>query len=125
MEKPLVITISRQYGSGGHRIGALAAKRMGIAFYDKEIIGIAALKSGIDGYFFLEAENREVGSLLYNLAAGLNSETSLNDKVYMAQESVIKEIAGQKPCVIAGRCAGEILRERANTLRVLIHGNQI
>lgn len=91
MEKPLVITISRQYGSGGHRIGALAAKRMGIAFYDKEIIGIAALKSGIDGYFFLEAENREVGSLLYNLAAGLNSETSLNDKVYMAQESVIKE----------------------------------
>ena len=78
MKEPLVITISRQYGSGGHKIGALAAKKMGIAFYDKEIIGIAALKSGIDEYFFLEAENKEVGSLLYNLAAGLVQRCVIN-----------------------------------------------
>lgn len=123
MEEPVVITISRQYGSGGHRIGALAAEHLGIPFYDREIISLAVLKSGIDEYFFLEAENREVGSLLYDLAAGLNFQTSLNDKIFLAQEAVIRELAAEKSCVIVGRCAGEILRDRKNVLRVLIHAD--
>ena len=123
MEEPIVITISRQYGSGGHRIGGLVAEGLGIPFYDKEIINMAVLKSGVDEYFFLEAENREVGSLLYELAAGLNLQTSLNDRIFLAQEAVIREITAGKSCVIVGRCAGEILRDRENVFRVLIHGD--
>ena len=120
MKGNLVITISRQYGSGGRQIGEIAAREMGIPFYDRDIIRLAAGDSQIDESFFQEKEQRKVGSLLFTLAAGLGCQTSLNDRIYLAQVAIVRELASQGSCVIAGHCAGEILRDRKHVLRVAV-----
>jgi len=124
-----IITISRQYGSGGREIGAKLAQRLGIPFYDKEIITRAAKESGFAEAVFENAERKATNSLLYSIAMGMNAygnqeigftHLSLDDQIYLAQSNVIRKVAMEGPCVIVGRCADYILRDFENVVHVFI-----
>lgn len=124
-----IITISRQYGSGGREIGEKLAKKLGIPFYDKELITRAAKESGFSEEVFENVEKRATNSLLYSIAMGMNAygnhdigftNLSLDDQVYLAQSNVIRKIALEGPSVIVGRCADYILREHTDVIHVFI-----
>ena len=126
--KKRVITISRQFGSGGHSIAKAAAERMGIAFYDNQLITEVARQSGLSEEFIRENEEyaSHSSSFLYQLAmstAGTYGYPSVYQKLYEAQTKVIQEIAAGEPCIIVGRCADYILRDRADCLHVYIHAD--
>lgn len=127
-----VITISRQYGSGGREIGAKLAAKLSIPFYDNEIITRAAKESGFAEAAFENAENKATNSLLYSIAMGMNtygnqelgfSHLSLDDRIYLAQSDVIRKVAAEGPCVIVGRCADYILKDMKNVVNVFIWGD--
>ncbi|MEG0306151.1 MAG: cytidylate kinase-like family protein [Oscillospiraceae bacterium] len=118
-----IITISRQYGSGGRLIGANVAKQLNIPFYDKELITLAAKNSPIHASFFEDAETKGTGGFVYPFNPGVPFDLPLNDKVFLAQFAVIREIAAQGPCVIVGRCADEVLKDRDNLLKVFIYAD--
>ncbi len=123
-----IITISRQFGSGGHSIAKNVAERLGYAFYDSELITEVAQKSGLSEDFIREHEEyaSHSNSFLYQLAmstSGTYGYPSVYQKLYEAQNKVIEEIAEREPCVIVGRCADYILRERADCLHVFIHAD--
>ncbi|BCN32444.1 cytidylate kinase-like family protein [Anaeromicropila herbilytica] len=124
-----VITISRQYGSGGREIGEKLAKELGIPFYDGELISRAAKESGFSEQAFERAEEKITNSLLYSIAMGMgsygNSELgftnlSLDDRIYLAQADVIRKVASEGPCVIVGRCADYILKGRKELVNIFI-----
>lgn len=125
-----VITIGRQYGSGGREIGQRIAKHYGIPFYDNELITRAAKESGFAEETFARAEDKASNSLLYSLAMGINSYgtqdfgfngLSLDDKVFLAQSDVIRKVAEEGPCVIVGRCADYVLKEYNNIVNIFVH----
>ena len=116
-----IITISRQYGSGGRQIGECLAKRLGIPFYDKEIIALAAIRSGIAEDFFVLSEQREY--LLRDFSMGASMEPSLSDKVYLAQTAVLRALAEKGPCVIVGRGAGGALKGTVPLLNIFIYAD--
>lgn len=123
-----IITISRAFGSGGHSIGADVAKRMDIPFYDNQLITEVARQSGLSEDFIRENEEyaSHSNSFLYQLAmstAGTLGYPSLYQRLYEAQTQVIQTLADQGPCVIVGRCADYILRERECCLHVFIHAD--
>ena len=124
-----IITISRQYSSGGREIGSKLAAKLGIPFYDKELISRAAKESGFSEEAFENAENKASSSLLYSLAMGMNAygnqdigftHLSLDDQLYLAQSNVIRKIAEEGPCVIVGRCADYVLRDRNDVINIYI-----
>ncbi|MDF2511711.1 MAG: hypothetical protein K0S04_1577 [Herbinix sp.] len=124
-----VITISRQYGSGGREIGAKLAQKLGIPFYDDELIARAAKESGFAEAAFDNVEKRATNSFLYSIAMGMNAygnqdigftHLSLDDQLYLAQTNIIRKVAQEGPCVIVGRCADYILREQENTINIFI-----
>jgi cytidylate kinase len=128
----VIITIGRQYGSGGRMIGELLAKKLGIPFYDKELISIAAKKSGFDEELFKNADEKPTSSLLFSLAMGTYSveneftgfvDIPLNDRLFLIQADIIKDIAKQGSCVIVGRCADYILKDRENCINIFIHAS--
>ena len=127
MEK--VITITRQYGSGGREIGKKLAEAYGIPFYDNEIISRAAKETGFAEAAFERAEEKATNSLLYSIAMGMNvysnvdvgiAGLSLDDRIFLAQSNVIRKVAEEGPCVIVGRCADYILKERTNVVNLFI-----
>lgn len=124
-----VITISRQYGSGGREIGAKLAAKLDIPFYDNEIITRAAKESGFAEAAFENAEKKATNSLLYSIAMGMNSygnqelgfsHLSLDDRIYLAQADVIRKVAAEGPCVIVGRCADYTLKDMKNVINVFV-----
>jgi len=115
-----VITIGREYGSGGGLIGKKLADELGIPFYDKEIISLAAQQSGLAESIIEQNENKKTNSLLYSLYM-TNMELPVTDQIFLAQSQVIKDVAKQGPCVIVGRCADYILRDNSRCIRVFIH----
>ena len=123
MEKR-IITISREFGSGGRFIGEEVAKKLGIAYYDKNIINEIAEKSGLSPEYI--QENAELspkkGLFAYAFAGRDVTGKSLEDMVYEAQRNVILELADKEPCVIIGRNADFILKDRDDVLNVFIHG---
>jgi cytidylate kinase len=127
----LIITISREFASGGRIIGEKLAAGLGVAFYDKTIIEMASEKSGLSPEFIEQSEEKASNSFLFNLATTAHSsssfvlqyDTPVNDKAFFAQASVIRELASRDSCVIVGRCADHILREQPNLVKVFIHGN--
>lgn len=129
MKSPLIITIGREYGSGGREIGELVAKRLGIAFYDKKLISLAAEKSGLSKEFIENNEQRERGGLLQGMAAsaayagGFFSAPfpALTESIFISQSQVIRDIAAKESAVIVGRCADYVLAGRPNTINVFIH----
>ena len=121
-----IITISREYGSGGRYVGKLLSEKLGIPFYDKELIYMLAEKSNYSSEYIEKHEDTHVNSLLFSLSTeGVfmnNPYDALtpNDRIFFAQNEVIKEIAEKGPCVIVGRCADYILKERDDVLNVFI-----
>ena len=120
-----IITISREFGSGGRFIGEEVAKKLGIAYYDKDIIGQIAEQSGLSPEYI--KENAELspkkGLFAYAFAGRDITGKSIEDMVYEAQRKVILELAGKEPCVIVGRNADYILKDRDDVLNVFIHGD--
>ena len=121
--KHTVITISRQHGSGGREVGRQLSERLGIPFYDHELIEMAAKSSSIDKSFFENADGKGAGGFLDELAAGVHHDLSLSDKAFLHQSSVIREIASKGGCIIVGRCADYVLRDRANVLKVFVYAD--
>ena len=112
-----VITISRQFGSGGRTIGKKVAEKLGIPYYDKELVDQVAKESGFSHEFIEEiGEYASVtSSFLFNIAVsahpmGLIDTMSVSDKLYVCQTNVIRDLAAKGPCVIVGRCADFILK---------------
>ena len=124
MEKR-IITISREFGSGGRFIGEEVAKKLGIAYYDKNIINEIAEKSGLSPEYI--QENAELspkkGLFAYAFAGRDITGKSVEDMVYEAQRKVILDLAEKEPCVIIGRNADYILKDRDDVLNVFIHGD--
>lgn len=132
MKDKVIITIARQYGSGGREIGEIVAKNLGIPLYDKELIAEAAAKGNLDEGVLRHADESAANSLLYTLAMGSNIlgatmhfgyKMPLNDKLFILQSDVIKERAAEGSCIIIGRCADYVLRDEKNLLRVFVYGN--
>ena len=124
MEKR-IITISREFGSGGRFIGEEVAKKLGIAYYDKNIISQIAEKSGLSPEYIQESAelSPKKGLLAYALAGRDITGKSVEDIVYEVQRNVILELAEKEPCVIIGRNADFILKDRDDVLNVFIHGD--
>ena len=120
-----IITISREFGSGGRFIGEEVAKKLGMAYYDKNVITEIAEKSGLSPEYI--QENAELspkkGLFAYALAGRDITGKSVEDIVYEAQRKVILELVEKEPCVIIGRNADFILKDRDDVLNVFIHGN--
>ncbi len=127
--KKIIITIAREYGSGGREIGEAVAKRLGIPIYDKELITEASTRGSLSKNVVSEADESATGSLLYTLAMGSNVlgttmrfgyKMPLNDKLFILQSEVIREYAEEGSCVVIGRCADYVLRNEDNLLRIFI-----
>ena len=112
--KKIVITISREYGSGGHYVGELLAKRMGINFYDKNLINLISKKSGLSKEY-VEANNQKLASFKYM--------DNNDDRIFIAEEKVIKDLAKKESCVIVGRCADYILKDNKDTIKVFLYSS--
>ena len=132
MKNPLIITIGREYGSGGRQIGKALAERLGISFYDKKIITLAAEKSGLSHEFIENNEQRVRSGLMHTLAASAvyhngflsGQYLPLSESIFISQAQVIRDIAAKESAVIVGRCADYILDGRENTINVFIHAPQ-
>ena len=122
-----IITISREFGSGGRFIGEEVAKKLGIAYYDKNIISQIAEKSGLSPDYIQESAelSPKKGLFAYALAGRDITGRSVEDMVYETQRKVILELARKEPCVIIGRNADYILKDREDALNVFIHGDML
>ena len=122
-----IVTISRQYGSGGRIIGKILAEKLNVPFYDKKILDMAAEQSGYSRELMEGTELKAKSSFAYNLASALSfnegisgSPLSVNEKLFLAQFQVIKEIGDTDKAVIVGRCADYVLSEKDNVVKVYI-----
>ena len=127
MKPNTVITISRQYGSGGRIIGKMLAEALGVPFYDNELITMAAEQTGLSKECFQEAESTSIGNLLLSLTSLTPGADSyglpLNEKIFLFQSQVIKDVAAKGSCVIVGRCADYVLAGKFPTLNIFIHSD--
>ncbi len=131
MYKNPVITIARQYGSGGREIALKVAEILGIKAYGKELIDMAAEKSGYHPDMLKKADERAAGSLLYSLAVGStvagglagHYDIPINDKLFIVQNEIINDLAQKEQCVIIGRCGDYALRDFQNKITVFIHAD--
>ncbi len=124
-----LVTIARQYGSGGREVGRQLAALTGYPFYDNEMITIAAEKSGLSSDVLADADEKAASSLLYTLAVGSSPfsrnmghlNVPLNDRLFLLQSEIIRELAADgKGAVIVGRCADYVLSGKPNLVRVYI-----
>lgn len=120
-----IITISREFGSSGHTIGKLTAEKLGIPCYDSEILDKIQSESGLAKEYIEEnSEYSAAGWLNQVLVSRDFGGTSLQDKLFLLQSDIIRDLAAKGPCVIVGRCADYVLRDTADCLRVFIHADQ-
>ncbi|MDR1066918.1 MAG: cytidylate kinase-like family protein [Clostridiales bacterium] len=110
-----IVSISREYGSGGRIIGEQVAKALGAAFYDRELISLAAKESGFSEEFI--AEEQESRPSFFNVVGIVPPQ----EQIFIAQSKIIKELAEKESCVIIGRCADYVLRDNPNLISVFIH----
>lgn len=132
MSKKVVVTIARQYGSGGREIGERIAEILGIPLVDKELIKDAASKGELNEDIIKSADESAANSLLYTLAMGSNVlgttihfgyKMPINDKLFILQSDAIKDYASKGSCIIIGRCADYVLRDEPNLFRIFIYGD--
>lgn len=132
MTQNKIITVARQFGSGGREVARKVAELMGIDFYDKELIAIAAKESGLSETLFEGLDEKPTNSLLYSLVMGIQSgrgtyyrygDVLNSDGVFRIQSQVIRNLAEEKSCVIVGRCSDYILREQEKLVNVFIHAD--
>ncbi len=129
----LAITIARQYGSGGREIGQRVAEILGIKAYDKELITMAAQKSGLSVEALNHVDETATSSLLYTLAMGSSSyghhagrgfDMPVNDKLFVVQSELIREKVEESDCVVIGRCGDYVLRDHDNLISIFIYADQ-
>ena len=120
----VVITISREYGSGGRQIGEQLAKELGFAFYDKDLLKIVAEKSGIDEEVIRKADEEAANPLFATYYPPHLDPGSFNDKVFKMQADLIREKAATENCVIVGRCGNYILEDAENAVHVFIYADE-
>ena len=133
MDERTVITIGREFGSGGHEIGQKLAERLGIKCYDKELLELAAKESGLCQELFASQDEKPTNSFLYSLVMDTYSvsgysaapflDMPLNHKVFLAQFETIKKIAEKESCVIVGRCADYALSDNPDCINIFIHAD--
>lgn len=125
-----ILTISRQLGSGGWKIGKTLSEELNVPFYDKELIKLAAKESGVSEEVLKYYDERQANSLLYSLSVGSFStlgdviggiNVPINDKVFDIQRNIIKKVADEGPCIIVGRCSDYILSDRDDVINVFIY----
>lgn len=129
MSKKFAVTISRQFGSGGHEIGELLSKKLGISLIDREIVTEAAKTSDIAQSVIESLDEKPTTSFLYSLVMGLRSEKlgpdeydmPLPQKVFLAEYNAIRRIAAEKSAVFVGRCADYALQDTMNCIRIFIY----
>lgn len=128
-----IVTIGRQYGSGGREIGEKLAKRLAVPYYDRELLSRAAKESGFCEEMIENHDERPTNSFLYNLVMdtysfGYNSSSfvdmPISHKIFLAQFDTIKKIAGEGACVIVGRCADYALADYENCVHIFIHADE-
>lgn len=117
----VVITLSREYGSGGRYIGKLIAQKLGIKLYDKEFIIKVAEETGLSEQYIKENEQKR--NVLDVLNNGYYSDMNNSDELFVKESELIKEVSTKEPCVIVGRCADQILKDNKNVLKVFIYSN--
>lgn len=125
--KKLVITISREYGSGGHEIGEIVARKLGLSFYDKNLIKLTAEEGNFTAEYIEKNEQKLASTLLHDLYeqnyAYVNEQRPPLDALFLVQSKIIREICEKESCVIVGRCANFILKENSKCFNVFIHAN--
>lgn len=129
MGDKFILTIGREYGSGGRQIGMALAEKLGVKCYDKELLTIAARESGISEELFMNHDEKPTNSFLYSLVMDTYSmgystssfiDMPINQKVFMAQYDTIKKIAEKESCIIVGRCADYALKDNPDMISVFI-----
>ena len=115
-----IITLGREYCTGGRYIAKDVARALGIKLYDKELITMAAKNSGLSEEAVAASEKRHTHSLLYSLYT-MGNDLPLGDQVFILQSRIIKQLADEGPCVIVGRCGDYVLRDRKDVLRVFVY----
>ena len=125
-----IITIRREFGSGGRLIGKRLAEKLGVPYYDKELLDRIAEESGFSREMMEDAEKKAKNSFLYSLISAMGTaeagpeSLSLNERFFLAQFDTIKEIAGEGSCIIVGRCADYILRGMPEATNVFIYAEE-
>ena len=127
MQKKVIVTIGRQFGSGGHEIGEKLAKKLGIKFYDKELIKVIAKESGLCEKVLESYDEKPTNSLLYSIVMDVYPSVmytgpTIDQQIYQASYDSIKKLANES-CVIVGRCADYILRDCPDLVSVFVHAN--
>ncbi len=118
--KRCIVTIGREFCTGGQEVAQRVAQELGVKLYDKELITLAAKKSGLSEEAIAASEKQHTHSLLYNMYT-IGNELPLADQVFILESRIIKELAKEGPCVVLGRSADYVLRERDNVLRVFMY----
>lgn len=125
-----IVCISRQFASGGHEIGEQIAKIYNVPFYDSKIITESVKKTGLDETFIRNSDETATHSLIYSIAMGRYMNMGIpyieapGDKVFRVQAEVMQEFVKKGPCVIVGRCAGEVLHDHKNSRRIFIYADK-
>ena len=128
-----IITVGRQYGSGGRYVARLLAEKLGIPFYDKELLAEVAKDSGICKELLEEHDEKNSRSFLFSMMSGtqpmgdssaMYMDMPLNHKIFLAQFDTIKKLAQEESCIIVGRCANYILKDNPNVLSVFVHADE-
>ncbi len=128
-----IITVGRQYGSGGRYVAKLLAEKLGIPYYDKELMAEVSRDSGICKELLEEHDEKNTRSFLFSMMSGtqpygdgnsMYMDMPLNHRIFLAQFDTIRRLAGQGPCVIVGRCADYVLRDEPHTLNVFIKASK-
>jgi cytidylate kinase len=125
-----VITIARGYGSGGRTIGKMLSEKLGIPYYDRDLLRLASDDSGINQALFAKADEKLKKSLLFRIASNVykgelippdSDDFVSNDNLFNYQAKIIKELANTESCIIIGRCADYVLKDYENVIKVFVH----
>ena len=124
------VTIEREYASGGAQVGRLVGQALGVPVYGREILEMAAQEGGTTPEYMEHLEETDTNSLLYSLVAmakttqGQLPQISQTDQLNLLESQIIQRLAQEGPCVLVGRCAGWVLRERQDVLQVFVHADR-
>lgn len=122
-QRNVIITIAREYGSGGRYVGKLLAEKLNVKFYDKELIDVVSNESGLSTEYIEENEQNIHGNLLSSFNTQYTDNLSNDDNLFIAESKVVKEIAEKGSCVIVGRCSNYILRDNKNVINVFLYSD--
>lgn len=127
-KKKIIITIAREFGSGGHEIGEIIAKELGVSFYDTKLIDLSAAESGLTPEYVKEHEQKLANNLLFDLYeqnyAYVNEEMPPLNTLFMVQSKIIRDICNKESCVIVGRCADYVLKNNPNCFNIFVHADK-